>query len=218
MIVKELGACQFQNTHMHAAHSAEERIATTLRHAFEDAGNVFVFNDLRLDCGGEAVEIDHLVLHRFGFIVIDSRSIHDSVEIDAVGQWNCFCDGAPRGISSPVGLGRARLDFLRKYLSHHTLSIFGRLFGLQADLAGRAYDLIVAVPDEGRVKSYGDAALPAELCMAGQVAERVRAIIDGYGGLRSVSYEGQPAFWVKDMESICRFLADHDQPFRMGVC
>jgi hypothetical protein len=48
---------------------------------------VLVFNDIRLQHDGEVVQIDHLVVHRHGMVVIESKSVSGEIHVLPDGQF-----------------------------------------------------------------------------------------------------------------------------------
>ena len=74
-----------------AGFDAEEKLAYYLRRGFAVRRDVFVFNDLHLshECADrtERAQIDHLVLHRFGFFVIESKSVFGRLSEEPMWPW-----------------------------------------------------------------------------------------------------------------------------------
>ena len=79
MIVKERLAHEHDDTGpiAIAGARAEAQMAHYLKRAFGDDPLVRVFHDLRLPdaAGGDAAQIDHLVLYRGGLVLIESNEI-----------------------------------------------------------------------------------------------------------------------------------------------
>jgi len=74
MIIKERNSAEHQETDKFsvAGAEAEEKMAFYLRRMFSNDKNIFVFNDLRFkDDSDDRVQIDHLILHRHGFIIVE---------------------------------------------------------------------------------------------------------------------------------------------------
>ena len=80
--------CKERNPSEHPEHDkfadagakAEAQMAFYLKRAFSDDPDVWVFNDLRFRSDEEDVaQVDHLVMHRSGFIVIESKSVTSKV-------------------------------------------------------------------------------------------------------------------------------------------
>ncbi len=64
-----------------AGMKAERQLAHYLKRAFGDAKDIFVFNDLRVVHEGEVAQIDHLLLHRSGLIIIESKSFTTQISV-----------------------------------------------------------------------------------------------------------------------------------------
>ena len=73
MIAKEKEAYSGDDERARYGHRQEEDVAFHLRRAFGDDPEVVIFNDLRLKHGEENAQIDHLVMHPFGFIITNLR-------------------------------------------------------------------------------------------------------------------------------------------------
>ncbi|MCR9115470.1 MAG: NERD domain-containing protein, partial [bacterium] len=82
MIAKESNATQPTDKRQLAGFNAEKQMAFYLRRAFGESSDVFVFNDLRIVRNDEVAQIDHLVLHRYGFAIVESKSITGTVEVN----------------------------------------------------------------------------------------------------------------------------------------
>ena len=69
MIVKDLDPFSGSSKTHVAGRRAEEQMAFYLKRAFEQDDKVRVFNNVRLETGDDAAQIDHLVLHSHGFVL-----------------------------------------------------------------------------------------------------------------------------------------------------
>ena len=72
MIVKEKNPAEHVSVKVKRGDVAEKQMAHYLKSAFGDANDNFVFHDLRIELNGEFAQMDHLVLHPFGFIIVES--------------------------------------------------------------------------------------------------------------------------------------------------
>lgn len=107
MIVKDRHPNEHDGTDLMATAGAraEAQMAFYLKRAFGDAKDVLVLHDLRLSNqdGSDAAQIDHLVLHTGGMVIIESKSVTSEVSINENhefsrlwnGRWLCFA--SPRG-------------------------------------------------------------------------------------------------------------------------
>ncbi|MDQ2732228.1 MAG: NERD domain-containing protein [Armatimonadota bacterium] len=100
MIIKELDPFTSEDPLLKAGRTAEEQMAFYLRRAFGDDPYILVFNSLRLEADGDAAQIDHLILHRHGMIIIESKSVTSRVQINNRGEWIRWHDRVPRGMAS----------------------------------------------------------------------------------------------------------------------
>ncbi|MFD1732160.1 nuclease-related domain-containing protein [Deinococcus malanensis] len=78
-----------------------------MRRAYGSDPDVHVFHNLRFERGQEAAQIDHLVLHRSGAIIVESKSVTSAVRINEreewARQWNGRWAGMPSLFCRPSG-------------------------------------------------------------------------------------------------------------------
>ncbi|WP_221088294.1 nuclease-related domain-containing protein [Deinococcus aquaedulcis] len=177
MIVKALEPQEYADPLRRAGHEAERQMAFYLKRAFGEDARKFVFHNLRLERKGEVAQLDHLVLHRYGLVVIESKSVAGQVSVNEHGEWTRWWNRQGRGMPSPVLQARRQLDLLLSLLEDHTTDLMDRsLLGLkQRTFAGVRRDVLVAISDGGRITRKTDV---PELVKADQVPDRVKAIID----------------------------------------
>lgn len=113
-------------------------MAFLLHRAFANDRNLFVINDLRIEDAAQpeydgrpgVCQIDHLVVHRWGAFIIESKSISGCVEIrdDGSGgdQWVRVRGRQRDGMDSPLRQGDRQREFLRAFLQRDA----GRLLGM----------------------------------------------------------------------------------------
>ncbi|MEP0870763.1 NERD domain-containing protein [Trichocoleus desertorum AS-A10] len=215
MIVKELDAFVSQNKFAKAGRTAEEQMAFYLRRAFSDEQKLYVFNDLRLEQGDDAAQIDHLILHRHGVVIIESKSVSEQVEVNQHSEWIRWFNGSPQGMPSPIQQARRQADFLKKYLNDHADRLRGKILGLQTYFGGMGLDVLVAISDSGMIKRPEGMTLE-EIAKADQVVERVQAIVEKYrkaNSLFSLNLK-DAGYWFNDEElsKIVDFLVQHHRP------
>src|SRR5262245_46054915 len=131
MIVKELDNIVVTDPLARAGRHAEEQMAFYLRRAFGESADIFVFHGLRLIRSGEVAQIDHLILNRYGFVIIESKSVTSRVTINEREEWTRWWDGRERGMASPVLQARRQADILRRLLEDHAPELLGKILGLQ---------------------------------------------------------------------------------------
>ena len=178
MIVKERAAAEHADGGVwgRAGAAAESQMAHYLRRAFGDEPGVAGLNDLRVAVPGTAgdfAQVDHLLIHRFGLIVVESKSVHDTVTINPAGEWARTIRGGGReGMASPILQARRQAEALLRVLA-------ARFDPLGAGLFARVpIGVLVAISDGGII-DRGSADVP-EVCKAEAVADRVRAMVAGH--------------------------------------
>ena len=177
MILKELDPFTSSDPLNKAGRRAEEQMAFYLRRAFADTPSIRVFNGIRLEREGDAAQIDHLILHRYGVIIIESKSVTSQVEINERGEWTRVWNGRPKGMASPVLQARRQGDFLKRELSDNASSLRGKFLGIQTRFGAMPIDVIAAISDEGVIKQPKKTVEEA-VCKADQVPDRVRVIFE----------------------------------------
>ena len=89
-------------------------------------GNGFVLlNDLRLESGGKVAWLDHLIIHRFGIVLIESRTCALRTQCDG-GLWFRQDEGAWREVPSPTQRLERDANMLRGMLAQAESFLFER--------------------------------------------------------------------------------------------
>ncbi len=179
MIVKELDPFPpTSDPRERAGRAAEEQMAFYLRRAFVEDPDVRVFNGIRLEHAGDAAQVDHLVLHRWGLIVIESKSVTTRVRINAHGEWTRLVQGRWCGMPSPVLQAQRQADFVRARLGENVAHLLDKMLGLQMQFGAMPLDVLVAISDGGQIER-GRATLP-QVCKADQAPQQVQALVSTY--------------------------------------
>lgn len=177
MIVKELDPFIPQDKFAKAGKEAEEQMSFYLRRAFADDKNIYVFNDLRLEHEDDAAQIDHLIFHQYGVVIIESKSVTNRVEINEYQEWIRWFNNTKQGMPSPILQARRQGDFLKKYLERHAEMLLGKFFGLQTHFGSMSIDILVAISDSGIINRPKKMSLD-EVCKAEQICDRVRSLLN----------------------------------------
>lgn len=120
----------------------EKDVAFYLRRAFKDDQNILILNDYRFVHNDETAQIDHLIVHRSGFIVIESKSIHGEVRVNTEGEWSRSYKGQWSGMASPIRQAELQMELLRDFLSDNVEAFLGKLFGLQIQVRHREWTVL----------------------------------------------------------------------------
>ena len=206
---------------------AEQQLAHYLKRAFGDARDIFVLNDLRVVRDGEVAQIDHLLLHRSGMAIIESKSVTTEISVNRQGEFTRTYKGSRSGLPSPIEQARRQADLLRKLLDTHAEEILPKVMGmLQMRFGVFPIEILVAISDRGIIKHQGTR--PSELLKADAIPERLQSIVTRHarargftGMLRQAlaedkkSFDGAGDFNLKpeQVEHIARFLLSrHEEP------
>ena len=119
MIIKEVDPVTSKDKFSQAGFMAEEKMAHYLSRAFKDARDILVLNGIRLESNDDSAQIDHLIVHRYGMVIIESKSVVGTIKINDYGEWSRA--GYNEGMASPVEQAQRQAAFLRKYLNQSGL-------------------------------------------------------------------------------------------------
>lgn len=144
-----------------AGWEAEQDVSFVLHRLFGDPANrsVRVFNDLRFPAifasgataEGDFAQIDHLVLHRSGMALIESKSVHGELHVDRQGQWQRRSHGRADNIPSPVTQVERQASALRELCRSANPPLLDKLLGL-VQMTFREFPMrpYVAIGSKGR--------------------------------------------------------------------
>lgn len=152
MIIKDISAKPRSNPKMVAGNAQEKTVAFYLRRAFKDDENVLVFNDFKFSYNDETAQIDHFIIYKQGFILIESKSIKGSVRVNSQGEWSRSFKGVWQGIPSPINQVLLQEDLLRSLLHFNRENILGKVLGMQQNFGGRCWDRFCAVSSDAIIE------------------------------------------------------------------
>ena len=129
MITKELDPFYGKTSWDFAGRKAEENMAFYLKRRFYDSPNLFVINNLRFPWLDSYVQIDHLVLCRYGAFIIESKSVRNKVKYEGE-QWSRLWDGHWIGMKNPVLQAKEQGRALQDLLCKNDKYLLGKFLGL----------------------------------------------------------------------------------------
>lgn len=218
MIVKDADPVLSQSVRAQAGARAERDMAFYLRRAFGDGRpDVLVFNDVRFERAGEVAQIDHLVVHRHGMFIIESKSVSGEIHIDRAGQFVRVWSRTKReGMHSPVRQAELQRDLLRKLLNDHRSTLRDRiLLGmLQGSFTNCPIEIRVAISNQGIIRGnqYAPEVRKADL-ITEDISDRLRAHAKGASWLNtSDTSDGAYALNDGELARIRDFLLAQHRP------
>lgn len=179
MILKEKVLSNSADVKIRAGEEAEKQMAFYLNRSFRKCEDCFVINDLRIVHDGDAAQIDHLVVSKFGLFIVESKSIHGTISINKHGEWKRTYGSEASGIPSPVTQAREQGKILKEMLRENAEQTLGKmLFGkIQKGYAYCPVNVYVAISDTGIIERDMD--IP-ELFKADTVPSAIANQLDEY--------------------------------------
>ncbi|MBX3315767.1 MAG: NERD domain-containing protein [Phycisphaeraceae bacterium] len=239
MIIKQLADMPTpSDPRLAAGIAAERQMAFYLNRAFAAHPEVLVLNDLRLvdsdqpdpDGSSGVCQIDHLVLHRWGAFVVESKSVHDEVSIkpDGAGgdEWTRRYRGRDMGFPSPIQQARRQAEFLRAFLQCNRELLLGKApIGLRtvtrafagSDQRGFGHmpiQIIIAISDGGKINRQQGWEAPSApfrtyVCKADSVTDRIESDREEHrrnSGILSLA-DTEYGMWQMSSEELARVAA-----------
>ncbi|EKK01092.1 NERD domain-containing protein [Rhodopirellula baltica SH28] len=206
MIVQEKESPRPKDPMGKAGFEAEKQMAFFLRRAFAEAFDVFVFNDITFERNGERAQIDHLVMHRFGFAIVESKSITGTVEVNEHLEFVRNSRGRRAGMRSPIEQARLQAQLLQNLLNDAKESLRPKkLMGtVQPSFGDERFQVFVAISDQGVIERNG--ANPPELMKADRVVAELTEKANAYEETQGI--KGFVKF-VKAGKKEAKRLEDH---------
>lgn len=165
-----------RSPHLHAGAAAEKQMAHYLHRNFANDPDVLVLHGLRLedreqpeqDGSPGVCQIDHLIVHRYGMFIVESKSVTEEVRIRPDGsggdEWSRIYSGREKGMPSPIRQAERQSEFLRTVLRRNRDKLLGRMpLGTRTlakvlngtDQRGFGFtpiQLVIAISDQGRIQ------------------------------------------------------------------
>lgn len=214
-----------------AGYDAEKQLAFYLDRAFREAAHDFrVFHGLRVERQGDVAQIDHLVMHRYGFVLVESKSIVETIEINEHGEFSRSFRGRRQGMPSPILQAGRQREILQLLLNDHKTQLRPRVgvgpLKQQAEFGDRRFAVIAAISDKGRIECRG--ARPEQIMKAETVVQKIQEKVayqqslDGFGGVARTLLNRQRSrewdenfvhpFTDDEVDAITQFLLDQHEP------
>ena len=225
-----------------AGAAAERQMAHYLHRGFKDDPEVYVLHDLRLedreqpeqDGSAGACQIDHLIVHSWGMLIVESKSVTEEVQIRPDGsggdEWSRLYQGKEMGMPSPIRQARRQSDFLRAVLQPHRTELLGKIpFGLrtlakvtsgtdQRSFMHAPIQLIIAVSDKGMIKPVGGWEPPRKpfrvfVTKADLVSDKIAQELERHrkgASMLSMQRTGEYGLWSMEPQEamkVAKFLA-----------
>lgn len=101
-------------------------VANRLKSAFQTNDDVIVINDAPIQVEDRIVNVDHLVLHPYGIVLVNSRSLFGRIEVNYRKQWNRVSKNRETPMENPIELYKYVTRDLREFLIKSTQEILSK--------------------------------------------------------------------------------------------
>lgn len=170
MIIKELDPFFSEEKFKKSGHAAEKNVAFYLQRYYQNDPTIHVLNGIRLEENNDAAQIDHLLIHATGMIVIECKSVYDKLQLKEDGQWIRWFGNQSKGMGSPIKQAEMQIDFLRKYLNK-------KLKNSPQFFDHMPIEILVAISNEGQfLPPKNNPKAAPEVCKMDQLKERIDKI------------------------------------------
>ncbi len=132
---------------------AERQMAHYLDRHFREHKKLHVLHDVRIEHDGEVAQMDHVIVHRFGIAIVESKSVSTSVRINASDEWERQWGGRWRGMPDPILQGDRQGLVLKRLLVSRQDELLDKLLGVfQGTFWAMAQDVFAAISDDGTIQ------------------------------------------------------------------
>ena len=225
-----------------AGAAAEKQMAHYLHRRFKDDPEVHILHSLRIedpdqpeqDGSTGVCQIDHLVVHRWGMFIIESKSVTQGVQVGHDGsggdEWTRVSRNKKTGMPSPIQQAKRQSEFLRVFLHRHRKALVGRApVGLrtiakvfagtdQRGFMRAPMQLVIAVSDGGRITRLDGWKEPRKpfrvfVAKADSVPDKIAGELERHRvGARLIPARpvGEYGLWIMDAweaAAVARFLS-----------
>lgn len=220
MILKEKEAQSSGSIRLDAGIKHEHDVAFYLRRAYKDHKKVLVLNDIKLTFDGETAQIDHLVIHPYGFVIIESKSIRGEVKVNSYGEWSRSFKGVWSGMPSPIKQAEMQMKILRKILRENTHNLLGKKLGvLTQGFGARQFDVLCAISSDAIIDRDSAPEDVAKLLVKSEFVvdtlEKIFNFKKAYQLIGKIA-DTRPDFSEDDMSRISEYFVNFNGPSEKG--
>lgn len=100
-----------------AGFDAERNVAFKLKMAFGQSPDLLILNDLKVEFEDRVTaQMDHLIIHQHGIIIIESKSVAGNLVVEDNGQWIVWYGKTKRGRDNPIKQAKIQGQTLKNVL------------------------------------------------------------------------------------------------------
>lgn len=195
-----------------AGEKQETQVAYFLDRYFGSDDSYRILNNLAIEVNGFNSQIDHLIIYKAGFIVVESKSIQGSVRVNSLGEWERSYKDEWFGIPSPVQQAAVQIDNLKALLRENSSQLLGKLLGIQKGFSLRQYKTVIAISSSARLdRDNIPANISQHIVKTEFLVDKVKDLtLAAQNGLKSFA-KSEPRFTTEEMDRIYAFLKAYQQ-------
>jgi len=156
MIIKNVDSKESNDKFIKAGLNAEKQMGYYLKKAFEKSEDILILNDLRIEQDNDVAQIDHLVIHPYGFIIIESKSVSSKISVNEYGEWKRIYNNQEKGMPSPIQQAKRQASFLKDFLNQKATNVFRESivdkFISKPTFNNYKFDVLIAISDSGIIE------------------------------------------------------------------
>jgi hypothetical protein len=139
-------------------------------------GDIRVFHGLRLKLGQQTLHIDHLILHRYGFVLLENIAMMLELQVNTLGEWTHVYCGAPLRIPSPLIQAERKLKKLHSFLEPHASALRSVERAQQLYFYPLAFEKLVVMSGEAKLQLPHGVKVP-EFVDEDRLVQRLRSLV-----------------------------------------
>lgn len=195
-----------------AGEKQESQVSYFLDRYFGSNDNYRVLNNLEIEVSGFNSQIDHLVVYKAGFIVVESKSIQGAVRINSQGEWERSYKDEWFGIPSPVQQAAVQIDNLKALVSENSSQLLGKLLGVQQGFGLRQYKTVIAISSSARLdRDNIPADISQHIVKTEFLVDKVKDLTQAANSALKSFMSTEPRFTAEEMDRIYAFLKTYQQ-------
>jgi hypothetical protein len=195
-----------------AGEKQESQVLYFLDRYFGSNDNYRILNNLEIEVNGFNSQIDHLVVYKAGFIVVESKSIQGAVRVNSQGEWERSYKDEWFGIPSPVQQAAVQIDNLKALVQENSSQLLGKLLGVQQGFGLRQYKTVIAISSSARLdRDNIPADISQHIVKTEFLVDKVKDLTQAANSALKSFMSTEPRFTAEEMDRIYAFLKTYQK-------
>lgn len=195
-----------------AGEKQESQVSYFLDRYFGSNDNYRILNNLEIKVNGFNSQIDHLVVYKTGFIVVESKSIQGAVRVNSQGEWERSYKDEWFGIPSPIQQAAVQIDNLKALVQENSSQLLGKLLGVQQGFGLRQYKTVIAISSSARLdRDNIPADISQHIVKTEFLVDKVKDLTQAANSALKSFMSTEPRFTAGEMDRIYALLKTYQQ-------